>query len=208
MEHKAAWKPLTKALKSKRVRNERRKRKRLWLHFTCQWHAAGALLCMCVWACVCVCVCLSLCVYKCVCVCARVCLYAHICACCVCRSCACYAWRHTCSNRVVVDSDSCPVPFTAQSSQPPLCSVRLLMRINVLWRPLGVPHSPPPTARLMKKYNLAKILRWRENDTDIETTRENGKERETKADKTFVNGDMQKKKTKVWEGWGVERRPA
>lgn len=143
MEHKAAWKPLTKALKSKRVRNERRKRKRLWLHFTCQWHAAGALLCMCVWACVCVCVCLSLCVYVCVCVCARVCLYAHICACCVCRSCACYAWRHTCSNRVVVDSDSCPVPFTAQSSQPPLCSVRLLMRINVLWRPLGVPHSPP-----------------------------------------------------------------
>lgn len=145
MEHKAAWKPLTKALKSKTVRNERRKRKRLWLHFTCQWHAAGALLCMCVWACVCVCVCLSLCVYKCVCVCvcARVCLYAHICACCVCRSCACYAWRHTCSNRVVVDSDSCPVPFTAQSSQPPLCSVRLLMRINVLWRPLGVPHSPP-----------------------------------------------------------------
>lgn len=143
MEHKAAWKPLTKALKSKRVRNERRKRKRLWLHFTCQWHAAGALLCMCVWACVCVCVCLSLCVYKCVCVCARVCLYAHICACCVCHSCACYAWRHTCSNRVVVDSDSCPVPFTAQSSQPPLCSVRLLMRINVLWRPLGVPHSPP-----------------------------------------------------------------
>lgn len=44
----------------------------------------------------------------------------------------------------------------------------------------------------MKKYNLAKILRWRENDTDVETTRENGKERETKADKTFVNSDMQK----------------
>lgn len=54
--------------------------------------------------------------------------------------------------------------------------------------------TPPPTARLMKKYNLAKILRWRENDIDRETTRENGKERETKADKTFVNSDMQKTK--------------
>lgn len=95
------------------------------------------------------------CVYQCVClsVCVRVftelfvrrrSMYAHMPACFVCEcSCMCYAWRHTCSNRVVVDSDSCPVPFTAQSSQPPLClcSVRLLMRINVLWRPLGVPHS-------------------------------------------------------------------
>lgn len=101
--------------------------------------------CACAYEHVCVFVSVCLCVFTsvCVCVCAHVCLYAHICACRVCRSCACYAWRHTCSNRVVVDSDSCPVPFTAQSSQPPLCSVRLLMRINVLWRPLGVPHSPP-----------------------------------------------------------------
>jgi len=140
MEHKAAWKPLTKALKSKGVRNERTKRKRLWLHFTCQWQAAGAFLCTCARACV----------YKPVCGCVwihrmvwvHLCMYEHARVCCVCGSYVCYAWRHTCSNRVVVDSDSCPVPFTAQSSQPPLSSVRLLMRINVLWRPLGVPHSP------------------------------------------------------------------
>lgn len=163
MEHEAAWKPLTKALKSKGVRNERRKRERLWLHFTCQWHAAGALLCVCVPVCVCLFV--SVCLQKCLCAvgaCMHICVHA-VCVCVCARSCVCYAWRHTCSNRVVVDSDSCPVPFTAQSSQPPLClcSVRLLMRINVLWRPLGVPHSTttPPTAQLMKKYNLAKILR-------------------------------------------------
>lgn len=94
-------------------------------------------------ACVYVCVCLSPRVYRTVCV-----QSEHVCTCarvlCVCvRAPVCYAWRHTCSNRVVVDSDSCPVPFTAQSSQPPLCSVRLLMRINVLWRPLGLPQTPP-----------------------------------------------------------------
>lgn len=115
--------------------------------------------CACVYKCICVC--LSRCMFtkqytsasaqRIIFVCPR--MYGHICACCV-----CYAWRHMCSNRVVVDSDSCPVPFTAQSFQPPLCSVRLLMRINVLWRPLGLPHSPP-TQPLMKKYNLAKILR-------------------------------------------------
>lgn len=141
MEHKAAWKPLTKALKSKRVRNERRKRKRLITFHLSMTRCRSIIVHVRMSMCVCLCLFVSVCLQ--VCVCARVCLYAHICACCVCRSCACYAWRHTCSNRVVVDSDSCPVPFTAQSSQPPLCSVRLLMRINVLWRPLGVPHSPP-----------------------------------------------------------------
>lgn len=102
---------------------------RLWLHFTCQWHTEEH-------------------------VCARVqavaCLSLHvydICTQCVCVCvCVCYAWRHTCTNRVVVDSDSCPVPFTAQSSQPPLCSIRLLMRINVLWRPVGLPHLHPPNS--------------------------------------------------------------
>lgn len=136
MEHKAAWKPLTKALKSKGVRNERRKRKGLWLHFTCQWHAAGALLCVPIWLCVSVCLCVFTKLSVCVCV------YIYVRVVCA-HPLVCYAWRHTCSNRVVVGSDSCPVPFTAQSSQPLLCSVRLLMRINVLWRPLGLPHSPP-----------------------------------------------------------------
>lgn len=70
------------------------------------------------------------------------CVSVHVWTYSICECCACYAWRHTCSNRVVVESDSCPVPFTAQSFQPPLCSVRLLMRINVLWRPLGLPRSP------------------------------------------------------------------
>lgn len=126
-------------LKHLKAGNKKRKIERLWLHFTCQRHAEEHV-CARVQARV------SLCMFM---------VYAlNVCA----R--VCYAWRHTCTNRVVVGSDSCPVPFTAQSSQPPLCSIRLLMRINVLWRPVGLPHlHPPPTAQLMKKYNLAKILR-------------------------------------------------
>lgn len=129
-----------KHLKAKKWETREGKEKD-WLHFTCQWHAARALLCMRMWVYVSVCLCVFTKHYMyasahgIICVCP--CMYAHICA-----SGVCYAWRHTCSNRVVVVSDSCPVPFTAQSSQSPLCSVRLLMRINVLWRPLGLPHSP------------------------------------------------------------------
>lgn len=122
--------------------NKKRKMERLWLRFTCQWHAEE-----------------HVCARVQVLFCLTVCLHVYgICAQCVCVR-VCYAWRHTCTNRVVVDSDSCLVPFTAQSSQPPLCSIRLLMRINVLWRPVGLPTFTPPTAQLMKKYNLAKILR-------------------------------------------------
>ena len=144
-----------------------------WLHFTCQWHAAGALLCVCVRMCVSVCLCLKNCTAH---VCTNACVWC-VCTCC----CVCYAWRHTCSNRVVVDSDSCPVPFTAQSSQPPLCSVRLLMRINVLWRPLGLPHSHPHTPTLNGTANeeiqpCQNTEVRRESDTDRERLRDNMRE--------------------------------
>ena len=204
MEHRAAWKPLTKALKSKGVRNERREKKEFWLHFTCQWHSAGALLCVCVWlrVSVCLCVyktmCVRFCPQNCLCVSMHVCTY--MCVLCA-HSWVCYAWRHTCSNRVVVDSDSCPVPFTAQSSQPPLCSVRLLMRINVLWRPLGLPHSPL-TAQLMKKYNLAKILRWRERATQTEKDWDNTREGETEVDKQRGNKNGMQKRKPGESFWG------
>lgn len=203
MEHKAAWKPLTKALKSKGVRNERRKRKKSLITFHLSMTRCGSVVFT--WAGACVAVCLLY-VYASAheTVCRFTCMYALVHACCVCaRSClcVCYAWRHTRSNRVVVDSDSCPVPFTAQSFQPPLCSVRLLMRINVLWRPMGLPYSPP-TAQLMKKYNLAKILRWRERATQTENdwvTAWEGKTREKlRANKQIAKGNMQKPEGELW----------
>lgn len=159
-----------------------------------------------------VCMCVSVClcvftkprVYTGLSVCVSACMHIYVRVVCA-RPCVCYAWRHTCSNRVVVDSDSCPVPFTAQSSQPPLCSVRLLMRINVLWRPLGLPHSPP-TAQLMKKYNLAKILRQRERATqtekDWETTWERGRKRETLREINKLQKGICKKTKPGEEFWG------
>lgn len=110
----------------------------------------------------------------------------HVCMC----VCVCYAWRHTCSNRVVVDSDSCPVPFTAQSSQPPLCSVRLLMRINVLWRPLRVPPHSPPNSTANEETQPCQNTevkrerhRWRQHER--ERTREEDR-KITAADKQLV----------------------
>lgn len=130
-EHKAVWKPLAKALKSKGVRKQGKKREVLWLHFTCQWHTAGTLLGK--YVAVFVPVCLQDMWSE------HVCTGAHMVCVGMCIMpediCTVIEWRQT--------RDSCPVPFTAQSSQPPLCSVRLLMRINVLWCPLRLPTSTP-----------------------------------------------------------------
>ena len=72
-----------------------------------------------------------------------VCMCACACMCiCVCMQWVIYELRLDCESPV----DSCWLPFTPERTH-------VLMRINVLWHPLGV--WQPPEG-LMKKYNLAK----------------------------------------------------